>query len=74
MAMFFIKASGWLKILAGIIGFAGAAAWILSAYAEGQDLANLWNGRAAIITAVAVFLQAASSLIDAKYPPLASYG
>lgn len=74
MAMFFIRMSGWLKILAGIIGFAGAAAWIVSAYAESQDLANLWNGRAAIVTAVAVLLQAASSLIDAKYPPLASWG
>lgn len=74
MAMFFIRASGWLKILAGIIGFAGAAAWIFSAHAESQDLANLWNGRAAIVTGVALFLQAASSLIDAKYPPLASFG
>ncbi|MBP2306274.1 hypothetical protein GBZ48_13065 [Azospirillum melinis] len=74
MAMFFIRTSGWLKIFARIIGFAGAAARIVSAYAEGQDLVNLWNGRAAIVTAVAVFLQAASSLIDAKYPPLASWG
>lgn len=72
--MYLIKASTWLKILAGIIGFAGAAAWIFSAYAGSQDLVSLWNGRAAIVTAVAVFLQAASSLIDAKHPPFASFG
>ena len=70
---FFIRLSMMLKIGAGVIGIIAASAWLYSAYGP-PDMSNQWNGYAATFTAIAVFFQASTAFIDAKYPPLASWG
>jgi hypothetical protein len=62
-----------LKIVVGLIGFLGAAAWFASAQATTPISASYWNCWAAAFTAVATAAQAASALIDWRVAPSASW-
>ena len=67
------RLSVWLKIIGGIVGLLAACAWVISSQAS-AEAAPIWNGHAAILTAIATLAQAVSALIDWRVAPSATYG